>query len=192
MDPRTQERIFEPFFTTKTVGQGTGLGLAVAYGIVDEHRGWIEVESSPGQGTSFSIFLPSTEALAEEFAAPEALPPTALVVDANPGARSSLVDILEGLGYATLTAATASEALAIFWTDSDMVDLVISDSRPAGMDVEQLIANFRDFKPDVPILVGSTNRNGATAALDGVAAIIGKPYDAEEIARVAGVPNEPH
>jgi PAS domain S-box-containing protein len=188
MDARTQERIFEPFFTTKPVGRGTGLGLAVAYGIVTEHLGWIEVESEPGHGTTFQVYLPCVSATSGAQSEPEGLPPTALVVEASPSARSTLIDILEGLGYSTLTAATASEALAIFWTDSDMVDLVVSDSRPAGMDVEQLIANFRDFKPDVPILVGAPAQNGTSQSLNGLAAsVIRKPYDAEEIARAAGV-----
>lgn len=187
MDARTQERIFEPFFTTKSVGRGTGLGLAVAYGIIEEHRGWMEVDSSPGQGTTFRLYLPTVNAISNRSSEREAQPPTALVIEASPSARSILVDILEELGYSTLTAATAAEALAIFWTDSDMVDLVISDLHPAGMDVASLIANFRDYKPDVPILVGAPSGNGVTPDLSGLASVIRKPYDAKEIARVVGI-----
>jgi PAS domain S-box-containing protein len=188
MDASVQERIFEPFYTTKPVGRGTGLGLAVAYGIVTEHGGWMEVDSEPGRGTTFQVFLPTVSAAFAAAAEPEAQPPTALVIEASPSARSMLCDILEELGYSTLTAASASEALAIFWTDSDRVDLVVSDSRPAGMDVEQLIANFRDFKPDIPVLLGATVRNGVAPTFDGTgASVIRKPYDAEEIGRVAGM-----
>jgi len=133
MDLDTQAQVFEPFFTTKEVGQGTGLGLSTAYGIVTQAGGHIAVESRPGAGTTFHVFLP---AVAREGAAsaPEAngvVPPTGretvLVVEDEAAVRSLARDVLGRLGYRVLVASDGREALKVADQHRGRIDLLVSD-----------------------------------------------------------------
>jgi signal transduction histidine kinase len=133
MDQETVERIFEPFFTTKALGKGTGLGLAVVQQIVERHRGWIGVDSAPGRGTRFSIYLPRAAEL-EEAAGPSSDAPPArghgeriLLVEDSPPLRAVLQDALSEAGYAVLAAANGEEALALFVQAGGGVNLILSD-----------------------------------------------------------------
>ncbi len=132
MDTRTRERIFEPFFTTKPQGQGTGLGLAMVYGLVKQHAGYINVYSEPGLGTTFRIYVPTST---EE----QALPPatvledmptgteTILVVEDEAAIRRSVQRILERQGYRVVTAENGQQAMEFLRDHGPSLDLVITD-----------------------------------------------------------------
>ena len=116
--PDIRDRIFEPFFTTKAVGEGTGLGLSVVHGTVTAMGGSIDVQSRPGEGTSFVILLPSSEVFALRPASRGDLSPQGgehiLVVDDEPSIARFLQDALERLGYRVTARTTPNEALAAF------------------------------------------------------------------------------
>jgi hypothetical protein len=116
IEPEIQERVFEPFFTTKGTGKGTGLGLATVYGIVNQHNGHIQLQSAPGEGSVFNVFLPlTTEAVIEsQTYGPDEIPggsETILVAEDDPGIRQVILDTLHPLGYKVIPAATGEEAL---------------------------------------------------------------------------------
>jgi len=132
MDEETQRQIFEPFFTTKEVGKGTGLGLATAYGIVNQSGGYVRVRTAPGQGAEFMIYLPRTDALAEKSAHPERRDDgpasgTILVVEDEPAVRSALERMLIAGGYKVVPAENGTEALKLFDAGKDDIDLLITD-----------------------------------------------------------------
>jgi len=132
MDARTRERIFEPFFTTKPQGQGTGLGLAMVYGLVKQHAGYINVYSEPALGTTFRIYVPtSTEEQAlPEPAVSEDMPTgteTILVVEDEAAIRRSVQRILERQGYRVLTAENGQQAMEFLRDNGPSLDLVITD-----------------------------------------------------------------
>jgi CheY-like chemotaxis protein len=131
MDEETQRKIFEPFFTTKEVGKGTGLGLATAYGIVDQSGGYLRVRTSLGKGAEFMIYLPRTDAIPEKSAHAERRDDrpasgTILVVEDEPAVRSALGRILIAGGYKVLSAGNGTEALKLFGGDKN-IDLLITD-----------------------------------------------------------------
>ncbi|MGZ3333053.1 MAG: MASE1 domain-containing protein [Gemmatimonadaceae bacterium] len=132
MDEETQRKIFEPFFTTKGVGKGTGLGLATAYGIVNQSGGYIRVRTSPGQGAEFMIYLPRTDAIAEKPAHAELhddrpASGTILVVEDEPAVRNALGRMLIAGGYKVVSAENGAEALKLFGAGKDDIDLLITD-----------------------------------------------------------------
>lgn len=153
-----RDRIFEPFFTTKEAGHGTGLGLASVYGIVQQHDGWIEVESAEGQGSAFHIFLPLISARA--VAAPsteKALPrgtETILLAEDNPMIRELGELLLSGLGYTVLSAADGTEALELFRVRPDTA-LVLTDAIMPRMGAVALIPALRAINPDIKVLIAT-------------------------------------
>jgi nitrogen-specific signal transduction histidine kinase/CheY-like chemotaxis protein len=160
-------RLFEPFFTTKPPGQGTGLGLATAYGIVQQHQGTIRVRSTPGHGTSMEVWLPLTDAPLPERATPatEVLavdsgehetPATILIVEDEPTVRRLLQRVLEREGYRVRVAATGREALD-GWTEYGFgVDLVITDVvMPGGVSGTELARELQRLSPSLPIVFTS-------------------------------------
>ena len=126
-------RIFEPFFTTKEVGKGTGLGLATVYGIVQQHQGWIEVESETGKGTTFRVFLPRSLEIAEAAIQPPAEPAarggteTILVVEDEAPVRELVCHLLAGHGYQVLQAESGAKALQVWRDSKDRINLVLTD-----------------------------------------------------------------
>ncbi|MCP4717460.1 MAG: response regulator, partial [Deltaproteobacteria bacterium] len=159
MDDETLQRIFDPFFTTKEPGTGTGLGLASTYGIVKNHLGGINVESSPGQGTTFTLYLPASE---KSIAAEEELPAeiaggtgTIMLVDDEEAMLEVGVEILETLGYKVFSAGSGDKALEIFGHQSDNIDLVIVDMIMPGMGGGELFDRLRAAKPLVKVLLAS-------------------------------------
>jgi len=133
MDRATQERIFEPFFTTKELGQGTGLGLAMVYGIIKQHEGLIHVYSEPGHGSTFKIYLPaiSGQAKAAErpiIEAPRGGSETILIAEDETSVRELIVAILETQGYSVLTASNGEDAVRVFEQNREGIDLIISDA----------------------------------------------------------------
>ena len=134
MDQLTQDHIFEPFFTTKGEGKGTGLGLSVVLGIVQQHKGWINVYSEPGHGTTFKVYFPSSSARAEQKGKEDA--PLAsldgkgeriLVVEDQAEVRELAVEILKTNGYSAFPVSSAKEAIELFEKESGKFDLVFSD-----------------------------------------------------------------
>jgi PAS domain S-box-containing protein len=184
IDPQLKTRVFDPFFTTKPVGRGTGLGLSVAYAIVQDHKGWIDIDSAPGVGSLFSIYLPSPFTHSQpQFQQGNNVQLTALVVDDNPIEREKLAQILEKEGYYPLTAADGSEALALFWTEGDRVSVIICSQSLPEMDSYQLIMHLRDYNPNVPIILATneddTIQNNETpkAALQ----TVHRPINSDEV-----------
>jgi CheY-like chemotaxis protein len=147
--PELQGRIFEPFFTTKPVGQGSGLGLATVYGIVEQWGGWTDVQSEPGKGTTFTIYLPQNAGLPhpEEPRATKGQPrrtETILLVEDEPTVRQSIRRMLTRQGYTVLEAAHGAEALRVIEESASPIDLVLTDFLMPGMNGRGLIAALRE------------------------------------------------
>ncbi len=163
MDQETLQHIFEPFFTTKEVGQGTGLGLSVVYGIVEQHEGWINVYSEPGQGSTFKVYLPVFDVEPEEDSIEETISlqelqgrgERILVVEDEEGVRAFARRVLGENGYVAFEAVSAEEALDIFEREKGNFHLVFSDvvlSDRAGFQLaDQLLAH----KPGLQVLLSS-------------------------------------
>jgi CheY-like chemotaxis protein len=146
-----QEHIFEPFFTTKEVGKGTGLGLATVYGIVKQSGGYIWVESEPGHGTRFTIYLPRVQqAAAPEIASPSETRPrgneTILVAEDEQALRDAMCDYLRTLGYTVLAASDGPHALTLAAGHEGPIDLLISDvvmPRMSGRELSEALTRLR-------------------------------------------------
>ena len=183
MDEATLARIFEPFFTTKEVGQGTGLGLATVYGIVKNHRGIIRVDSQPGQGTTFHIFLPvSGQAAAAALSQKEVFATGSgaiLLVDDEDSVRKVAGRMLEQLGYQIRLAASGAEAVKIFRRERHKIRLVILDMVMPGQGGAEIYRELRAMDPEVRVLLSSGYcLDGETQALmsAGARGFIQKPY----------------
>jgi PAS domain S-box-containing protein len=191
MDPATLAHVFEPFFTTKPPGIGTGLGLAMVYGLVKQHRGFIDVRSAVGKGTTVDIHLPPvtrpTEAGPPKAASD--LPrgtETILLVEDEEGIRRSAGRILRRFGYDVLVAADGEEALALYRRHRDQIDLVISDvvmPRMGGTGLyQQLQAD--PHPPRFIFTSGYAARDvGDREALDRAGPLLQKPWTVDELLR---------
>jgi PAS domain S-box-containing protein len=158
MDARTKKRVFEPFFTTKDTGKGTGLGLSIVYGIVKQHNGYIDCESEPGKGTTFTIYFPLNTAGAMQ-AAPDQRPvqhrsgtETVLVTDDDEGVRRITRTMLEHLGYTVIIAADGKEAVEVFAEHKDRIDLLILDVIMPKKNGKQVYDEVRRMRPGVKAL----------------------------------------
>lgn len=151
MDDRTRERIFEPFFTTKELGKGTGLGLAMVYGIIKQHDGYIDVYSEPGKGTTFRIYLPLIEAEAGERKSADTFPAkrgteTVLVAEDDASVRNLTREVLERAGYRVIVAADGEEAVRKFLENREAVALLVFDMvmpKKSGKDAYREIRKVR-------------------------------------------------
>jgi signal transduction histidine kinase/ActR/RegA family two-component response regulator len=158
MDQQTQAHIFEPFFTTKAVGKGTGLGLATVYGIVKQSGGHIEVQSTPGRGSSFQIYLPAeAQACAVLETGKDATEPvfsgeTILVVEDAAPLRDLVCQALTVAGCTVLSAPEAQEALRILNQQKGVIDLLITDVIMPGMNGPALAKQVRALRPETKIL----------------------------------------
>ncbi len=183
MDEATMTRIFEPFFTTKDVGQGTGLGLATVYAIIKNHRGFIRVDSQPGQGTTFHLFLPvSTKPVASEPSRDEACirgSNTILVADDEDSVRMVAERILAQLGYQVLVAPNGDQALEIFRREGRGIDLVILDMVMPGMGGAETYHKLREIDPEARVLLSSgycLDEEAQELMAAGARGFIQKPY----------------
>ncbi len=194
MTEKVQEHLFEPFFTTKDVGQGTGLGLAQVHGIVRQHEGAIDVESAPGQGTTFRIYLPAYEegqAEPSDSATPQGESETILLVEDDEALRRAAQSVLESLGYRVMTAANGREALALSaaprWSAREpAIDLVITDMVMPEMGGKALMQRLTQSHPNLKALgVTGYGMEGMKEELweAGFVEVIRKPLDVEELAR---------
>ncbi|MEG1116033.1 MAG: ATP-binding protein, partial [Janthinobacterium sp.] len=184
MDPAVLERAFEPFFTTKPTGQGTGLGLSMAYGFVKQSGGEILLKSTPGVGTSVKIFLLRSDATAQPVEEVAAVPlsrgvETILVVEDEEEVRRSTVELLSALGYRVLQAAHAGSALSLVHSGMP-IDLVFTDViMPGEISSLQLSEAVRQHLPDTQILFTSGYAEGVLAhegRLDPGVNLLQKPY----------------
>ncbi|MEO5822806.1 MAG: ATP-binding protein [Vicinamibacteraceae bacterium] len=152
MSPQTRAQIFEPFFTTKPEGKGTGLGLAMVYGIVRQSGGWIDVVSEIGDGTTFTLYFPGTEATTEPVA-PVAMPigrqqpATLLVVEDQPEVRELAVSALRRAGHHVFEASDGDEAFARFGTRAAEIALLLTDVVMPGMNGRELAEQMRQRHP---------------------------------------------
>jgi CheY-like chemotaxis protein len=152
MDPRTMENVFEPFFTTKEVGKGTGLGLAMVYGVVKQHGGTIVLESEPGKGTTFRIYLQLAVTAAEASLSPDRTLPrgrgeTVLVAEDDAAVRMVTRLTLEECGYRVLEAADGEEAVAVFLRHRDAIDLLLLDVIMPRMNGGAVCREIRRHRP---------------------------------------------
>ena len=170
--PEILPRIFEPFFTTKEVGNGTGLGLATVLGIVQQHQGWIEVESTVGVGTCFRILLPAAPPTATcpadrptKTAAAGGGAETILLVEGEPAVREFAVAVLQGHGYRVLQAGSSDDALEVWkWHQSRIALLVTDLVLPDGLGGAELAARLRQEKPALKAVLTSSDANGTADA----------------------------
>ncbi len=196
MNNETKRQAFDPFFTTKAVGKGTGLGLATVYGIVDQSGGHIVVESQPGQGSRFSIYLPrssddtardTNESTWSETAAvtpPADRPATILVAEDHASLRGSLVRVLSDLGHELLVAADGAQALEMSRRHAGAIDLVITDVVMANMGGPELVGHLGRERPLLRVLFTSGYSGDevlpATDKLHGID-FLRKPFTPQEL-----------
>ena len=195
MDEEVIQRIFDPYFTTKGPDEGTGLGLAVVYGIVKDLSGGITVSSNPGEGTTFEVFLPITETSPTSSAIVPGRLPTGngriLVVDDEKYVVEMLKEMLEGLGYEVTARYSSGDALGAFQAQPQRFDLVITDQTMPHMTGTDLAKEILKIRPDIPVILCT----GFSAMVDevraekiGIKALLMKPVAlrqmAEEIHRL--------
>jgi CheY-like chemotaxis protein len=151
------ERIFEPFFTTREVGKGTGLGLSITYGIIKQHNGSILVKSSPGKGTTFTIYLPTLEhGIQRRKRVPRAPlsagKETLLIAEDEEVVRDFLKNLLERAGYSVITARDGEEGLIRCKEHLDSISLVLSDVVMPKLNGIELFKEIRKIKPDMKVI----------------------------------------
>jgi CheY-like chemotaxis protein len=185
-----KNRMFEPFFTTKKPGEGTGMGLAVVYGIVKAHEGAVTVDTKVGKGSTFSIFFPAIEDVAEERPQKRGVIPRGkeriLVVDDEPSVVKATSETLERLGYRVMTAASGAEAWKIFERVPQPFDLVITDEVMPGMSGIRLAQKILEVRPDLPIILFtgySENVSSEEAKAAGIREFLIKPFPKHELAQ---------
>ncbi len=158
MKPAVRDRIFNPYFTTKPKGKGTGLGLAVVHGIVERHNGIIEVESQPGSGTIFRVFLPYQVEDTDYRVLIEKKKPIGgteriLLVDDEVPIISMVTQLLTRMGYRVTSRTSSIEALEVFKKHPDRVDLVITDLTMPNMTGDRLIREIKRIRPQTPVIL---------------------------------------
>ena len=191
MPPEVRQRIFEPFFTTKEPGKGTGLGLAMVFGIIKQHKGWIDCYSEVDRGTRFDIYLPrhNPPPGAVPLRAPSQAPAegheTILLVDDEEMIRTLGQNILESYGYRVLLAADGAKAVDIYRRESQRIDLVILDLTMPGLSGREAYEQLLHINPNVRVVFASGYAAEAMASWrsDRVGGFVRKPYLPEELAR---------
>ncbi len=189
MDDETLQHVFEPFYTTKELGRGTGLGLAMVYGIVELHGGRITCESAPGKGTSFRIFLPAFESadkfdFEEDVSMSASGTETILLVDDEELVRELGRRILSRNGYTVLTATNGKEALASYDIGKDAISLVLLDLVMPEMGGSQCLSELMKINPHLKVIVASgymADPSVHTALEAGARGFVGKPFRATEL-----------
>jgi CheY-like chemotaxis protein len=193
MSGEVMKRLFEPFFTTKGEKSGTGLGLAVVYGIVQHHDGFIDVRSTEGEGSTFEVFLPVSKEMRSEKTTDSiegsltAGKGTMLVVEDEPQVRKMIRLTLEKSGYTVVSAANGIEAVSKFRTHQNDIDLVILDMVMPEMGGQQCFHELKGMNPDVKIVImtGYTADGSADDFVrDGALQIIEKPFELREFTKI--------
>jgi CheY-like chemotaxis protein len=188
MDEKTAARIFEPFFTTKEEGKGTGLGLSIVYGIVREHNGFIEVESEPGKGSTFRIFLPAAGGLRHEHDESREYvtggTETILIAEDHAEVRLFMREILAMSGYTVIEAYDGDDAIEKFVLSKDRISLLILDVVMPGKNGKEVYEEIRRYGSGIKVLFAS-GHTGDTVDSKGVHVetvdFISKPMSADEL-----------
>ena len=189
--PDIIDRIFDPFFTTKKQEEGTGLGLSVVHGIVTQHDGYVTVESEPGTGSAFTVYLPKlTEEGSSDAVDPDRHIPTGseriLFVDDEAALAEMAREILGGLGYHVTVKTSSAEAIALLRSDPTKFDLVITDQTMPEMTGVELAKESLAIRPDMPIIMCTGHSqlvDADKARMAGIKAFAMKPLTKREIAR---------
>jgi PAS domain S-box-containing protein len=164
IDAAVLSQIFEPFFTTKEIGKGTGLGLATVYGIVEQHHGWIEVESEVGKGSQFAVYLPAKEGAVPPGEKTAKILPrqacggteTILLIEDEPLVQKKMATALRSAGYTVITASDGLEALPVWAEHGPGVALLLTDMiMPRGMTGLELSRRFRQDNPALKVIISS-------------------------------------
>lgn len=159
MDKKTQERIFEPFFTTKQVGKGTGLGLSMVYGIVKQHRGFMQVQSEVGRGTTITVYLPLADGEEQKKGSTEEIlaggTETILVAEDEEDLRGIITAILTNAGYTVIEAVDGEDAVMRFEERGDTIDLAVLDVVMPRMNGKEACDRIKSLKPGIPVLFAS-------------------------------------
>lgn len=193
IDKESVEHIFEPFYTTKERGKGTGLGLAMVYGIVKSHYGYIMCYSEEGEGTTFKIYFPVMEIETKELQNQEKTMDvrggneTLLIVDDEENLREIGKEMLAKFGYTTLTAANGEEALKIYRKRKDEIELIIMDLIMPGIGGKKCLEEIIKIDPHARVIIASGySDNGHTQEIftAGAKGFINKPYDINQILKV--------
>jgi PAS domain S-box-containing protein len=187
--PQILGRIFDPFFTTKQAGRGTGLGLAMVYGMATSAGGFVQVKSEVGLGSAFSIYLPLKPPPVEgrQAARSHVLEPgsgTVLVVDDEPMVLAFVEQALKKLGYQVLTAADGRQAYEVYSSHANIIDKVLLDMVMPGTTGLEVCRRLRGINPQVKVILSSGYSSGEVAheaRLAGAMGFIGKPYSLEEL-----------
>jgi PAS domain S-box-containing protein len=189
MDAKTKARIFEPFFTTKEIGRGTGLGLSTVYGIVRQSGGAIHVESEPGKGSSFSVYLP--QARAALATAPGILPEdgaetggTILVADDETPVRKLVARLLSAAGYRVIEAVDGQEAIELLRRHPGGVRLLLTDVVMPRLDGQRLARLVHEEFPELPVVLMSGHPETANLRpeeLNGSMRYVRKPFNADQL-----------
>ncbi|HSX61856.1 MAG TPA: ATP-binding protein [Tahibacter sp.] len=194
MTPELLDKVFEPFFTTKPLGQGTGLGLSMVYGFAQQSGGEVRIDSTPGAGTTVSLFLPATEDAAESAEKPPAGidrngdGQCVLLVEDDEAVRTLVKVVLEQLGYVAIEASEALVAIPVL-ASARRIDLMISDVGLPGMNGRELAEVARKHRPDLPILFATGYAENAAiraSFLGSNMAMITKPFTIELLAAKIG------
>jgi CheY-like chemotaxis protein len=191
MDEDTKSRLFEPFFTTKEQGKGTGLGLSTVYGIVKQSGGHISVDSTPGSGSTFRMYLPRVELETSEVAKPEAIPETSpgtekvLLVEDDDSVRDLAREVLEMNGYTVVEADNGVEALNVFEAESETIDILITDLVMPLMGGRDLALKIAPVRPDLKVLFLSGYTDSVVlqqGILEPGSSFLQKPFTPSELA----------
>ena len=190
MDKETQSRIFEPFFTTKEKGKGTGLGLSTVYGIVKQSGGYVMVQSDLGQGTTFHIYFPRVDGMAEKRSAPvtraaEGGHETILLVEDEESVRQLVRDTLDAKGYKVVEASNGENGLAVA-AQQDTLDLVITDVVMPEMGGRQMVEELLKTRPGTKVLYLSGYTEDAIVSegsIESGTAFLQKPFTLQNLSR---------
>jgi two-component system cell cycle sensor histidine kinase/response regulator CckA len=179
-------RVFDPFFTTKERGKGTGLGLATVYGIINDHKGYVTVQSEGGKGTSFYIYLPVSGKPVHKSRKPKPISvkgnETILVVDDEEDVLDYIKDILETYGYKVMPTNNPLFAIDIFKGLAEEIQLVITDNIMPLMEGKELIKNLKAIKPDIKIVaVSGYSEDGMPKDKTIIDAFIKKPFEGSHL-----------
>ena len=191
ISPETRDKIFEPFFTTKEIGKGTGLGLSTALAIVKSHQGFIQLDSTPGAGTTFNVYLPANpnQAATKRVAVEPARlahghGELILVVDDEAGIRALSKRTLERYGYRVLLACQGAEAVSLYAQHREDIAVVLTDMTMPIMDGPALIIALKAMNPRVRVIASSglTSSGGVDRAVgEAVEHFLPKPYTADAL-----------
>jgi CheY-like chemotaxis protein len=200
MDAETQRHLFEPFFTTKPVDGGTGLGLAMVYGLAKQHDGFLDVESAPGRGTTVRVLLPASSGAVQRPSPVHAVErlrgaETILLAEDEDSLRRAATRLLEKHGYRVLAAASGTDALQLFRDHAGEIDLVVADVVMPGLGGPQLAGELRRSGCTVKVLFtsGYTERDvQETKALAPDEPFLAKPWTVTDLlTRVREVLDQP-